>query len=73
MLLVQALPDLNGMAKVARGIRLGQEVVSLPGAISGILIHVVLALLPSLGGLHTFLQPPVVGTHVDHRSTPTQQ
>lgn len=54
------------MAVAARLIRLGQEVVAFPGAILGILINVILALLPGLGGLHSLLQPPVVGAYVHH-------
>ena len=54
------------MAEMARVVRLGQEVVPFPGAVSGILVNVVLAVVPSLGGLHPLLQPLMIGPHIDH-------
>ena len=54
------------MAEVAGVVRLGQEVIPFPGAVSGILVNVILAVVPSLGGIHPILQPLMIGPHVDH-------
>lgn len=57
------------MAEATSWVRLGQEVVSLPGAVSGVLVNLILALFPSLVHFHAVPQLLPIGGYVCHRST----
>ena len=58
------------MAEVASWVRLRQKVIILPGAVSGTLINLVLALFPGLVYFHAILQPLPIGGSVCHSSAP---
>ena len=48
------------MAEAATAIRLGQEVVLIPGTILDLLVDLIPALFPGLGRLHALLQPLLI-------------
>ena len=58
------------MAEAATAVRLGQEVVLIPGTILDLLVDLIPALFPGLGVLHALLQPLLIRCHACDRPTP---